>query len=110
MCAGPPPQAQLVHKVALYITRILSIFGIYGQDDIGPGREPGAAAAAGGSREGAEPLLGVIADFRTTVRNAAKLGQSDAGKARAEHNNILKACDGSVSLGCHLPFKSRSLP
>ncbi|KAK9906729.1 hypothetical protein WJX75_006969 [Coccomyxa subellipsoidea] len=91
---GPPPQAQLVHKVALYITRILSIFGIYGQDEIGPGREPGAAAAAGGSREGAEPLLGVIADFRTTVRNAAKLGQSDAGKARAEHNNILKACDG----------------
>ncbi|EIE23980.1 hypothetical protein COCSUDRAFT_1550, partial [Coccomyxa subellipsoidea C-169] len=60
---GPPPQAQLVHKVAAYITEILRVFGIAEEDQIGLGRERGAAAAAVAG-EGAEPLLGVIADFR----------------------------------------------
>ncbi len=81
-----------MHKVAAYITEILRVFGIAEEDQIGLGRERGAAAAAVAG-EGAEPLLGVIADFRIAVRNAAKLALSNADQSLAGHKSNLSVCD-----------------
>ncbi|BDA46365.1 Cysteine-tRNA ligase, cytoplasmic [Coccomyxa sp. Obi] len=90
---GPPPQVRLLCKVAEYITKILRVFGIAGEDEIGLGRESGSGAAAAVAGEGAAPLLDAFADFRTAVRSAAKAGISDAAAAQASLKEVLAVCD-----------------
>lgn len=83
----------LLRKVAEYITRILRVFGIAGEDEIGLCRETGSGAAGAVAGEGAAPLLDAFADFRTAVRSAAKAGISDVAAAQASLKEVLAVCD-----------------
>ena len=78
-CAGPPPQAFLLRQVAGYVTRILSVFGIAGQDGLGMGHsgQGGGAAAAAGA--GGQALLDAFSGFRNEVRGLAKAALKDEG-------------------------------
>lgn len=83
----------LLRKVAEYITRILRVFGIAGEDAIGLSSKAGSGAAAAVAGEGAAPLLDAFADFRTGVRSAAKAGISNTAAAQASLKEVLAVCD-----------------
>ena len=99
----------LLRKVAEYITRILRVFGIAGEDEIGLCREAGSSAAAAVAGEGAAPLLDAFADFRTAVRTAAKAGISDAAAAQASLKEVLAVCDRCTITPIHGVNHKRAL-
>ena len=77
-CAGPPPQAFLLRQIAGYVTRILSVFGIAGQDGLGMGRG-GGEGGGGAAAAGAQGLLDAFSGFRNEVRGLAKAALKDEG-------------------------------
>jgi cysteinyl-tRNA synthetase len=83
LTAEAKPKNLLVQKVALYVTKILRIFGVVeGNNKIGFGSDGGE----GGSKEEAiAPFVDAFIDFRETVRGAAK--------AKSAPVEFLKACD-----------------
>lgn len=83
LTAEAKPKNLLVQKVALYVTKILRVFGVVqGNDKIGFGSDGGE----GGSKEEAiGPFVDAFIDFREKVRGAAK--------AKSNPVEFLKACD-----------------
>jgi cysteinyl-tRNA synthetase len=83
LTAEAKPKNLIVQKVALYVTKILRVFGVVeGNDKIGFGSDGGE----GGSKEEAiGPFVDAFIDFREKVRGAAK--------AKSEPVEFLKACD-----------------
>lgn len=77
------PKNVLVKKVALYITKILRVFGaVEGNNDIGFSE----VSESGGSKEEAvSPFVDAFVDFREKIRVAAK--------AKSEPSVFLKECD-----------------
>lgn len=83
LTAEAKPKNILVQKVALYVTKILRVFGVVqGNDIIGFGSDGGE----GGSKEEViGPFVDAFVDFREKVRSAAK--------AKSDPGQFLKECD-----------------
>lgn len=83
LTAEAKPKNILVQKVALYVTKILRVFGVVqGNDKIGFGGDGGE----GGSKEEViGPFVDAFVDFREKVRSAAK--------AKSNPGEFLKECD-----------------
>ncbi|CAJ1943034.1 unnamed protein product [Cylindrotheca closterium] len=83
LSAQDKPKNILIKKVALFVTKILRVFGVVeGNDKIGFGSDGGE----GGSKEEvAAPFVDAFVDFREKVRTAAK--------AKSAPVDFLKACD-----------------
>lgn len=85
LTAEAKPKNLLVKKVAIYVTKILRIFGVVqGNDSIGFGE---AASEGGGAskEETVGPFVDAFVDFREKVRVAAK--------AKSDPSVFLKECD-----------------
>lgn len=85
LTAEEKPKNVLVQKVALYVTKILRIFGaVQGNDVIGFSDATGEGG--GGSKEEVvAPFVDAFVDFREKIRGAAK--------AKSEPSAFLKECD-----------------
>jgi len=83
LAAEAKPKNLIIQKAALYVTKILRVFGVVqGNDKIGFGSDGGE----GGSKEEVVgPFVDAFVDFREKVRNAAK--------AKSNPGDFLKACD-----------------
>eukprot|EP00051_Salpingoeca_urceolata_P028443 m.486900 g.486900 ORF g.486900 m.486900 type:complete len:825 (-) comp24665_c0_seq1:170-2644(-) len=81
-----PPSPLLLKKIAIYLSKILRVFGVIeGNDSIGFG-----ATAAGGDPETmARPYLDSLVDFRTEVRTAVRVKGGSDPRVQA----VLSACD-----------------
>lgn len=84
LSAETQPKNLLVQKVAIYVTKILRIFGVVqGSDIIGFSE---ASGDGGGSKEEVvAPFVNAFVDFREKVRTAAK--------AKSDPSAFLKECD-----------------
>lgn len=83
LAAEAKPKNLLIQKVALYVTKILRIFGVVqGNDTIGFGSDGGEA---GSKEEVIGPFVDAFVDFREKVRGAAK--------TKSNPGEFLKACD-----------------
>ena len=84
LTAESKPKNLLVQKVAIYVSKMLRIFGVVqGSDVIGFGE---STAEGGGSKEEVvAPFVDAFVDFREKVRSAAK--------AKSEPSAFLKECD-----------------
>ena len=84
LAAEEKPKNLLVQKVAIYVTKILRVFGVVqGNDKIGYGDADGGD---GGSKEEiVAPFVDAFVSFRESVRAAAK--------AKSEPRAFLQACD-----------------
>jgi cysteinyl-tRNA synthetase len=84
------PKHVLVQKVALYVTKILRVFGVVqGNEQIGFGdsSSTGEGGGEGGSKEDVvAPFVDAFVDFRENVRKAAKNKASGPG-------DFLQHCD-----------------
>ena len=82
--SSSPPKTLLVKKVALYVTKMLNVFGVCdGSDEIGFGD---SADAGGASKEDTvAPYVQAFVDFRDRVRAAAKSG--------GDPQQLLSVCD-----------------
>lgn len=84
LTAEAKPKNLLVQKVALYVTKILRIFGaVQGNDVIGFSEATGEGS--GSKEEVVAPFVDAFVDFREKVRVAAK--------AKSEPSVFLKECD-----------------
>ena len=83
-----PPKHVLVQKVALYVTKILRVFGaVEGNEQIGFGDSGSGEGGGGGSKEDVvAPFVDAFVDFRENVRKAAKNKASGPG-------DFLQHCD-----------------
>jgi cysteinyl-tRNA synthetase len=84
-----PPKHVLVQKVALYVTKILRVFGaVQGNEQIGFGDNSSSGGkGAGGSKEDVvAPFVDAFVDFRENIRKAAKNKASGPG-------DFLQHCD-----------------
>ncbi len=83
LTAESKPKNLLIKKIALYVTKILRVFGVVeGCDKIGFGSEGGE----GGSKEEViGPFVDAFVDFREKVRAAAK--------TKSSPSELLKECD-----------------
>lgn len=93
--------ALLLKRGAMYITRMLRVFGLILQDDFG---FPVGGSGGGDSYEASiAPVVTTLVSFRDQVRNAAKAGASAA--------DLLAMCDrlrdeGMVELGVRVEDRS----
>jgi cysteinyl-tRNA synthetase len=72
LTAEASPKNLLVQKVALYVTKMLRIFGVVqGNDTIGFG-ESGSGGEGGSKEEVVGPFVDAFVDFREKIRVAAK--------------------------------------
>eukprot|EP01027_Heterolobosea_sp_BB2_P020529 GEZU01029287.1.p1 GENE.GEZU01029287.1~~GEZU01029287.1.p1 ORF type:complete len:781 (+),score=306.65 GEZU01029287.1:102-2444(+) len=81
-------KALLVHKVAVYVTKIFRIFGLVsGEQEFGFGREEETVAGEGGVDKVAilAPVLNAFTDYRAKIRQAAK--------EKKEHSVFLSLSD-----------------
>lgn len=79
---GRSPDALLLKRGAMYITRMLRVFGVITQDDFGF-----PVGAGGGDYEAnVGPMVSALVDFRDKVRAAAKASTPPQGA-------LLKLCD-----------------
>ncbi len=84
LAAEAKPKNLLVQKVAIYVTKILRIFGVVQGNDIIGFNE--AAGEGGGSKEEVvAPFVDAFVDFREKIRVAAK--------AKSDSSVFLKECD-----------------
>ena len=84
MAAVSAPKHLLVKKVALYVTKILKIFGLCdGSDEIGFGDGAGTSSS---KEDTVAPFVEAFVDFRDKVRAAAKAKDSDP-------KDLLAVCD-----------------
>jgi len=83
LTAESKPKNLLIQKVAIYVTKMLRIFGVVeGSDKIGFGSDGGE----GGSKEEViAPFVDAFVDFREKVRVAAK--------TKSSPGDLLKECD-----------------
>eukprot|EP00977_Amphora_coffeiformis_P024155 scaffold15108_cov180-Amphora_coffeaeformis.AAC.31 len=73
----------VVRSVASYITKMFKVFGLIPNDSIGFGLEDGSSGGEG-KEEILSPVLDVLMAFRSSVREQARAGDTQA---------ILKLCD-----------------
>ena len=88
--AGLQPQPLLLRKAAVFVTRILVVFGISEASPGGIGFG-GEGSSSSSTDDGSAPLLDVFAAFRDTVRGLAR--EQPASGA------ILQACDRCAPAG-----------
>ena len=89
--AGLQAQPLLLRKAAVFVTRILFVFGISeaSPGGIGFGGESSSSSSGGG--DGSAPILDAFAAFRDTVRGLAREPPASGG--------ILQACDRWAPVG-----------
>jgi cysteinyl-tRNA synthetase len=76
----------LLRKVAVYVTRILRVFGLVDEPDRDFGWDNSASSSSGKSHQDvAEPFVKALVQYRTQVR--------DAARSKAEHTSFLKLSD-----------------
>jgi len=84
LTAEAKPKNLLIQKVALYVTKILRVFGVVQGNDV-IGFSEASGEGAGSKEEVIAPFVDAFVDFREKVRVAAK-GKSEPGV-------FLKECD-----------------
>lgn len=86
LAAEAKPKNLLVQKVAIYVTKMLRIFGVVqGNDIIGFSEGSGEGGGAGSKEDVVAPFVDAFVDFREKIRAAAK--------AKSDPSAFLKECD-----------------
>lgn len=86
LAAEAKPKSILVQKVAIYVTKILRVFGVVEGSDMIGFSDSASGGLIGASKEDiAAPFIDAFVDFREQIRNAAK--------AKADPAEFLKICD-----------------
>eukprot|EP01122_Echinamoeba_exundans_P010506 TRINITY_DN394_c0_g1_i1.p1 TRINITY_DN394_c0_g1~~TRINITY_DN394_c0_g1_i1.p1 ORF type:complete len:805 (-),score=211.69 TRINITY_DN394_c0_g1_i1:38-2125(-) len=76
----------LLRKVAVFVTRILRVFGLVDEPDRDFGWDSSAGSSSGKSHQDvAEPFVKALVQFRTQIR--------DAARSKSEHVSFLKLSD-----------------
>lgn len=74
----------VVRSVASFITKMFKVFGVIPNDALGFGLEGGDGEGSAGKEEILSPVLDALMEFRSSVREQARAGDTSA---------ILKLCD-----------------